>query len=67
MRRLGIQARGLGAAVLAAVGLAVPRAHAEEPRARCTATLAGRRVVVRPEALALVAPELERLMRLGLA
>lgn len=67
MTRLGIQARGLGAALLAAVGLAVPRAHADEPRARCTATLTGRRVVVRPEAHTFLTPELDRLLRLGLA
>ncbi len=56
------------AALVAAVGLLAPRAWAEEPpRVTCSATRVGRRVVVRPEALALVAPELERLMRLGLA
>ena len=60
--------RRLGAALVAALGLLAPRARAEEPsRATCSATRLGRRVVVRPEALALVAPELERLMRLGLA
>ncbi|HEX8822702.1 MAG TPA: hypothetical protein VF794_22435 [Archangium sp.] len=54
--------------LVAALGLLAPRARAEEsPRATCSATRLGRRVVVRPEALALVAPELERLMRLGLA
>ncbi|WP_309894208.1 hypothetical protein [Archangium sp.] len=60
--------RRLGAALVAALGLLAPRARAEEePRATCSATRQGRRVVVRPEALTLVAPELERLMRLGLA
>jgi hypothetical protein len=67
MRRLGAQARGLGAAVVAAVGLLAPGAWAEEPRARCTATLSGRRVVVRPEAQAFLTPDLDRLLRLGLA
>jgi hypothetical protein len=53
---------------VAAVGLLAPQARAEEPpRVTCSATRVGRRVVVRPEALAFVAPELERLMRLGLA
>ncbi|MCY1074815.1 hypothetical protein [Archangium lansingense] len=55
-------------ALVAALGLLAPMARAEEPpRVTCSATRVGRRVVVRPEALALVAPELERLMRLGLA
>jgi hypothetical protein len=67
MRRLGAQARGLGAALVAAIGLLAPRAWAEEPRALCTATLSGRRVVVRPEAQAFLTPELDRLLRLGLA
>ncbi|MFL5349292.1 MAG: DUF4390 domain-containing protein [Hyalangium sp.] len=67
MRRLGTQARGLGAALFAAVGLLASGARAEEPRAQCTATLSGRRVVVRPEAQALLTAELERLLRLGLA
>lgn len=59
--------RRLAAALVAAVGLLAPVARAEEPRVTCSVTRVGRRVVVRPEALALVAPELERLMRLGLA
>ena len=67
MRRLGAQARGLGAALVAAMGLLAPGARAEEPRARCTATLSGRRVVVRPEAQSFLTPELDRLLRLGLA
>jgi len=67
MRRLGIQARGLGAAVFAAMGLLAPRALADEPGARCTATLTGRRVVVRPEAQAFLTQDLDRLLRLGLA
>lgn len=68
MRRLGVQARGLGAALVAAIGLLASRAWAaEEPRALCTATLSGRRVVVRPEAQAFLTPELDRLLRLGLA
>lgn len=67
MRRLGAQARGLGAALVAAVGLLAPGARAEEARAQCAATLSGRRVVVRPEAQAFLTPELDRLLRLGLA
>lgn len=67
MTRLGAQARGLCAALIAAVGLLAPEAWAEEPRAQCTATLSGRRVVVRPEALAFLNAELDRLLRLGLA
>jgi hypothetical protein len=67
MRRLGTQARGLGAALIAAVGLLAPGARAEEPRAQCTATLSGRRVVVRPEAQSFLTSELDRLLRLGLA
>ncbi|MBN1208681.1 MAG: DUF4390 domain-containing protein [Myxococcaceae bacterium] len=67
MGRLGAQARGLGAALIAAMGLLAPRAWADEPRASCTATLSGRRVVVRPEAHAFLTPELDRLLRLGLA
>lgn len=53
--------------LVAAAGLLAPRAHAEEPRAACTATLSGRRVVARAEALAFVSPELDRLVRLGMA
>ncbi len=67
MAWLRAQARGLGAALVAAIGLLAPGAWAEEPRARCTATLSGRRVVVRPEAQAFLTPELDRLLRLGLA
>ncbi|WNG34040.1 hypothetical protein F0U61_10615 [Archangium violaceum] len=69
MRGLGKSTRRrLGVALVAAMGLFAPRARAEEaPRVTCSATRVGRRVVVRPEALALVAPELERLIRLGLA
>ncbi len=60
--------RRLGAALVAALGLLAPMARGEEPpKVTCSAARTGRRVVVRPEALALVAPELERLMRLGLA
>src|SRR6188768_2861012 len=60
-------ARRLGAAVVAAAGLVAPGAWAEEPRAACTATLSGRRVVARPQALAFLSPELDRLVRLGMA
>lgn len=67
MARLGAQARGLGAALIAAVGLLASGAHAAEPRATCAATLSGRRVVVRPEAHTFLTPELDRLLRLGLA
>ncbi len=67
MRRPGTSARRLGAALVATMGLLAPWARAEEPRATCTATRVGRRVLVRPEASALLSPELERLMRLGLA
>ncbi|XXF79271.1 hypothetical protein P2318_05820 [Myxococcaceae bacterium GXIMD 01537] len=47
--------------------LCASTARAEEPRVTCVATRSGRRVVVRPRAEALLAPELERLIRLGLA
>ena len=69
MRALGASTRRrLGVALVAALGLFAPMARGEEaPAVTCSATRTGRRVVVRPEALALVAPELERLMRLGLA
>ncbi len=67
MRRLGTQARGLGAALIAALGLLASAAWADEPRAQCTATLSGRRVVVRPEAQSFLTSELDRLLRLGLA
>lgn len=60
--------RRLGAALVAAAGLLAPMARAEEePRAACSATLSGRRVVARPEAFAFVSPELDRLVRLGMA
>lgn len=59
--------RRLGVALVATAGLLAPRAHAEEPRAACTASLSGRRVVARAEALAFVSPELDRLVRLGMA
>lgn len=59
--------RRLGAALVAAAGLAAPAALAQEPRAGCTATLSGRRVVARPEALGFLSPELDRLVRLGMA
>ncbi|RKH65868.1 hypothetical protein [Corallococcus llansteffanensis] len=55
------------AALTASVGLLPSGARADEARATCTATLAGRRVVVRPEARAFVTPELDRLVRLGMA
>lgn len=70
MRRPGTSTRRrLAAALVAALGLFAPVARAEgtPPRMTCSATRVARRVVVRPEALALVAPELERLMKLGLA
>ncbi len=67
MGRNGTQARRLGAALVAVVGLLAPVAGAEEPRAACTATVSGRRVVVRPEAHAFLTPELDRLLRLGMA
>ncbi|MDY7226735.1 hypothetical protein [Hyalangium rubrum] len=54
-------------ALLATVGLLAPKAHADEPRTVCTATLSGRRVVVRPEAHAFLTQELDRLLRLGMA
>lgn len=59
--------RWLGAAWVAAAGLLAPMARAEEPRAACTATLSGRRVLVRPEAFDFISPELDRLVRLGMA
>lgn len=69
MRSHGTRTRSrLGVALVAALGLLAPSAHAEDtPGVTCSARRDGRRVVVRPEASALVAPELERLMRLGLA
>ncbi len=57
----------LGTALAAVAGLLAPTVHAEEPRAACTATLSGRRVMVRPEAFDVVSPELDRLVRLGMA
>jgi hypothetical protein len=67
MGRHGTRGRALGAALVAAVGLVASPAWAEEPRVACAATLSGRRVVVRPEAFAFLSPELDRLLRLGLA
>lgn len=67
MGRMRTGARRLGAALVAAVALGASGARAEEPRVACTATRSGRRVLVRPEALAFVPAELERLIRLGLA
>ncbi|NMO20439.1 hypothetical protein HPC49_27925 [Pyxidicoccus fallax] len=66
-RHVTWKGRRLGAALVAAVGLLASPARAEEPRAACTATLSGRRVVARAEALAFVSPELDRLVRLGMA
>ncbi len=60
-------ARRLGAALLAAGALGASPVGAEEPRVACVATRSGRRVLVRPEALAFLSPELERLIQLGLA
>ncbi|RKG73962.1 hypothetical protein [Corallococcus terminator] len=57
----------LRSALMASVGLLASQARADEARATCTATLSGRRVVVRPEARAFVSPELDRLVRLGMA
>ena len=58
----------LGAVWVAAAGLLALLARAEEaPRASCSATLSGRRVVARLEAFAFVSPELDRLVRLGMA
>lgn len=59
--------RGLGTALLAVAGLHAPTVHAEEPRTTCAATLSGRRVMVRSEAFDFVSPELDRLVRLGMA
>ncbi|WP_164007795.1 hypothetical protein [Pyxidicoccus trucidator] len=69
MARTRIRAgQRLGAALVAAAGLLAPMAHAEEePRASCSAILSGRRVVARPEAFAFISPELDRLVRLGMA
>lgn len=53
--------------LVAAAGLIEPGAWAQEPRAACAATLSGRRVVARPQALAFLSPELDRLVRLGMA
>lgn len=66
MGRLETQRRR-GAALVVAAGLLAARARAEEASASCTATVSGRRVVVRPEASAFISPELDRLIRLGLA
>ncbi|WP_404368816.1 hypothetical protein ACIHQR_05145 [Corallococcus coralloides] len=59
--------RGQGAALAVAAGLLASGARAEEASATCTATLSGKRVMVRPEARAFISPELDRLVRLGLA
>ncbi|MCP3058394.1 hypothetical protein LXT21_06400 [Myxococcus sp. K38C18041901] len=68
MARTGTHGRRrLGAAMVAALGLLAPQALAEEPRVACTATLSGRRVLVRPEAFAFLSEELDRLVRLGMA
>lgn len=56
-----------GAALVVAACLLASGARAEEASAACTATLSGRRVMVRPEARAFISPELDRLVRLGLA
>ncbi|GMU06912.1 hypothetical protein [Corallococcus caeni] len=66
MGRHGTQSRR-GAALVVAAGLLASGARAEEASAACTATLSGRRVTVRPEARAFISPELDRLVRLGLA
>ncbi|WP_375754708.1 hypothetical protein [Corallococcus exercitus] len=66
MGRHGTQSRR-GAALVVATGLLASGARAEEASAACTATLSGRRVTVRPEARAFISPELDRLVRLGLA
>ena len=47
--------------------LCASTAHAQEPRATCSATRTGTRVLVRPEAHAFIDAELDRLLRLGLA
>ncbi|MFP2961766.1 hypothetical protein ACLEPN_29195 [Myxococcus sp. 1LA] len=59
--------RRLGTALVAVASLYAPTVHAEEPRATCTATLSGRRVMVRSEAFDFISPELDRLVRLGMA
>ncbi|AFE07329.1 hypothetical protein COCOR_07106 [Corallococcus coralloides DSM 2259] len=56
-----------GTALVVAASLLASGAHAEEASAACTATLSGKRVMVRPEARAFISPELDRLVRLGLA
>jgi hypothetical protein len=50
-----------------AVALLAAGARAEDATAACTATLSGRRIVVRPEARDFISPELDRLVRLGMA
>ncbi|RKH13861.1 hypothetical protein D7V97_04605 [Corallococcus sp. CA053C] len=68
MARYGTRGRWrLLATLTASVGLLPSAARADEARATCTASLSGRRVVVRPEARAFVSPELDRLVRLGMA
>ncbi|MCE9669293.1 hypothetical protein LY474_15890 [Myxococcus stipitatus] len=59
--------RGLGTALVAVAGLLAPGAWAEEPHVACTATVAGRRVIARAQALGFVSSELDRLVRLGMA
>ena len=57
----------LGTALIAVAGLLAPAVRAEEPRVTCTATLSARRVMVRPEAFHVISPDLDRLVRLGMA
>ena len=66
MGRHGTERRR-GAALVVAAGLFASGVQAEEASAACTATLSGKRVVVRPEARAFISPELDRLVRLGMA
>jgi hypothetical protein len=66
-RTRGHARRRLGAALVAAMALGASPARAEEPRVTCAATRSGRRVLVRPEALTFLSPELDRLLRLGMA
>ncbi|AKQ68855.1 hypothetical protein A176_005767 [Myxococcus hansupus] len=59
--------RRFGTALIAVSSLLAPTVHAMEPRTTCTASLSGRRVMVRPEAFDFVSLELDRLVRLGMA